>query len=184
MKVLPNMHLDGKDSTGLHDPGWHSRLQVLDGTGFDVITATVSAPAAGSLCPQGLNFLATIPSAPRSASNLDRARFSHSNFFASGDGSQLYIVNANSSTILVYNFVVGSVIGGIELLNGATPVSADMSSDAGTIVIAGSDGMLHEVSTSVGGNDLVQLSFPNLPDYLNPFCTYSACPLNIALTKP
>jgi hypothetical protein len=47
--------------------------------------------------------------------------------------------------------------------------------------------MVHEVSTSVGGADLVQLPFPNLPNYLNPFCTSynpAQCTLNVALTRP
>jgi DNA-binding beta-propeller fold protein YncE len=110
------------------------------------------------------------------------------NFFSSADGSQLYVANATSSTIFVYNFLVGSVIGGIPLLNNATPLSASMSVDAGTILIAGSDGMLHEVTTSSGGSDLVQLAFPNIPNYLNAFCNFTPasgpCALNVSLAKP
>ena len=44
MKVLPNVHLDGKDSFGNAIPdGVH--VLVLDSTGFDLITATISAPS-------------------------------------------------------------------------------------------------------------------------------------------
>src|SRR4029077_7584704 len=94
------------------------------------------------------------------------------NFFASADGSQLYVASASHASILVYDFGTGAVTG-IELRGNATPLSADMFVDAGTIVVAGTDGMLHQVSTALGGNDQVQLSFPSLPNYLNPFCTFT-----------
>jgi hypothetical protein len=51
-------------------------------------------------------------------------------------------------------------------------------------VIAGSDGLLHQVSTGLGGSDQVQISFPNLPNYLNPFCTFGACTLNLISVRP
>jgi hypothetical protein len=187
MKVLPNVHIDGKDSYGNSIPdGIH--VLVLDATGFDIITSTISAPAAGTVCPQGLTFISNDPLRPAQRVELGEGILQPVNFFASADGTQLYVANASSSTIFVYNFIVGSVVGGIELLNNATPLSADITVDAGTIVISGSDGMLHEISTSLGGTDMVQLSFPNIPNYLNAFCTSypstGACALNVAITKP
>jgi hypothetical protein len=185
MKVLANVHMDGKDSYGNSIPdGIH--ILLLDSTGFDILTATISAPAAGTLCPQGLTFISNDPLRAAQRIELGQGTLQPVNFFLSSDSTQIYIANANTSSILVYNFLVGSVIGGIELMNSATPVSAQISSDAGTIVVAGSDGMVHEVSTALGGSDLVQLPFPNLPNYLNPFCTYSAiqCTLDVALTRP
>jgi len=185
MQVLPNFHMDGKDSYGNSIPDGIHAL-VLDSTGFDIITATISAPAAGTLCSEGLTFISNDPLRAAQRIELQQGTLQPLGFFASGDGTQLYIANASSSTILVYNFIVGSVIGGIELANSATPTSAQMSSDGGTIVVAGSDNTVHEVSTLLGGADLVQLPFPNLPNYLNPFCTYSAiqCTLDVVLTKP
>ena len=63
-----------------------------------------------------------------------------------------------------------------------------MSVDGGTIVIAGSDGMLHEVTTGIGGFDITPLSFPNLPNFLNAFCSYTPssgpCTLTTSLAKP
>jgi hypothetical protein len=63
-----------------------------------------------------------------------------------------------------------------------------MSADAGTILVAGSDGMLHEISTALGGFDQFQLTFPSLPNYLNPFCTFTpiggACTFNTVLARP
>jgi hypothetical protein len=180
LKVMPAVHIDGTDSSGnLIPDGVH--VFVLDSTGFDVITSTITPPPAGTLCPQTLTF------SPAQRVNLNQGTIQPVNFFASADGSQIYIGSASNSSILVFDFGTGGVTG-IELLNNATPVSMDMSVDAGTIVIAGSDGLLHEVSTALGGNDTVQLSFPALPNYLNPFCTYnppqSPCALNIALVKP
>ena len=123
------------------------------------------SPAIGTLCPQGLSF------GPVQRIELGQGVLRPVNFFASPDGTQLYLVNGSSSSILIYNFISGSVIGDIQLAGGVTPLSADMFPDGGTIAVAGSDGMLHEVSTSLGGSDLFQLSFPNLPNFFNGFCS-------------
>jgi hypothetical protein len=184
-KVLPALHIDGADSFGNPIPdGIH--VLVLDATGFDIVTSTISPPAdPATLCPQQLNFT----SVQRIELNEGTIQSgTYVNFFTSADGTQLYLVNGNTSSILVYSFIAGSVTGGIELQNNATPLSADMSVDTGTIVISGSDGMLHEVSTAVGGADAVPLSFPSLPNAVNPFCTTDPsagpCTLNVALAKP
>lgn len=184
MRVLPNGHIDGKDSSGnLIPDGVH--ILLLDSTGFDLITATVSAPAPGTLCPQGFAFDAMHP---LERIELGEGTIQPVNFFASSDASQLYVVSASSASVLVYNFISGAVIGGIELLGNALPLSADMPADGGTIVVAGSDGMVHEISTALGGSDMLQVSFPNLPDYLNPFCTFTPssgpCTLTTVLVKP
>jgi hypothetical protein len=181
MKVLPNLHIDGRDSVGNPIPdGVH--VAVLDATGFDIVTWTISPPAAGTLCPQSLNFLSL------QRVDLGQGTLQPLNFFASADGTQLYVANTNSSTIPIYNFIAGAVVGGIELVGNATPLSADISVDDSTILISGSDGMLHEVTAELGGSDLVQLTFPNLPNYFNAFCAYSPspsiCTLNVALAKP
>lgn len=180
MRVLPNVHLGGVDSNGLSIPdGIH--LLVLDDTGFDLITFSV----AGTFCPQSLSF------SPPQRIELGQTINTQSgspNFFASADATLLYVVNPGSSSILIYNFIAGATTGGIEILGNATPLSADMSPDAGTIVVVGSDDLLHEISTGIGGADLFQLPFPNLPNFLNPFCTFTPtagpCTLNIALVKP
>ena len=184
MRMLPNLHIDGRDSAGHTIPdGIH--ILVLDSTGIDIITSTIS----GSSCPQGLNFVSNDPTNPVQRIELGQGTLNPVNFFASPDGNQLYVVNANSSSILIYNFISGSVTGGIELAGGVTPLSADMSVDGGTIAVAGSDGMLHEVSTALGGSDQVQLSFPNLPNFFNAFCSAipssgTPCILNTVLVRP
>jgi len=182
MKVLPSLHINGLDSAGNPIPdGIH--ILILDTTGFGVITAAITPPASGTLCPQGLEFNPTVQRI-----ELNEGTLHPLNFFVSADDTQLYVVNSDSSSILVYSFINGSVIGGIQLQNNATPITADMTADAGTIVIAGSDGMLHEVSTSNGGSDAVPVDFPSLPNEVNPFCTFDPssgpCALNVAATKP
>ena len=153
-------------------------MLVLDSTGFDVLTATIAPPASPTLCPSSLT----------QRVELGQGTLQPLNFFASADGSQLYVVASDHASILVYDFGAGSVSSGIELIGSATPVSADISPDAGTILIAGSDGLLHEVSTGLGGSDQIQLSFPNVPDYLNAFCeiivTQSPCTLNLVAARP
>jgi hypothetical protein len=202
MRVLPNDVLDGKDSYGYSFPtsplqypsypaGSGIHILVLDSTGFDVATSIVSPPPAGTLCPQGLTFLSNDPA--RQAQRIELGQTiqpppAYSNFFTSADASQLYVLTESSSTIFTYNFISGATTGGIELVNNATPVSADMTVDTGTIMVAGSDGQLHEISTGTGGADLRQFTFPNLPDYSNPFCTYTpmagGCTFNFVAVKP
>ena len=187
MKVLPGVHLEGRDSYGNTIPdGTH--VFVLDATGFDIITSTISPAVPGTLCPQILTFVSGDPNRLAQRVELGQGPIQPVNFFASADGSQLYVLAAGNASILVYNFAAGAVTGGIELTGNATPLSADMSVDAGTILVAGSDGLLHEVSTGLGGSDQVQLSFPNLPDYLNPFCTHTPtstpCTLNLVAARP
>ncbi|HEY1676097.1 MAG TPA: hypothetical protein VGG04_00175 [Candidatus Sulfotelmatobacter sp.] len=187
MQVLPNVHIDGRDSYGYPIPdGIH--IFVLDSTGFDIVTATVVSPNSGTLCPQGLVLHSNDPVRKAQRIELGQGTMQPINFFASPDGTQLYVVNNSSSTILAYNSIAGSVIGGIELANDANPLSADATIDTGVIMVAGSDGMLHQVSTSLTGADLFQIPFPNLPNYLNPFCTAfsgtGACALNAIAVKP
>jgi hypothetical protein len=177
MRVLPGLHIDGTDSQGNSIPdGIH--IFILDSTGFDVITGSVT----GSFCPQTLTL-----SGPQRI-ELGLGTIQPVNFFASADGSLLYVLSANSSNVLVYDFGAGAVGTGIPLVGNALPVTATMTVDAGTILVAANDGMLHEISTALSGNDLIQLPFPDLPDYLNPFCTYAPnnvpCGLNLIAARP
>ena len=108
-------------------------------------------------------------------------------FFSSAEGSLLYVVTNNSSRVTVYNFGTTGVTG-IPLENNAVPIAAAITADASTILAPANDGQIHLISTSLGGGDLLEVSFPNLPDYLNPFCTYSLnqvpCTLNLLAVKP
>lgn len=187
VRVLPGLQIEGRDSSGYPIPdGQH--VLVLDATGVDILTATVTPPATGNLCPQTLTFISNNPASLVQRVELGQGTLQPINFFASADGSQLYVAAAGHASILVYNFAAGAVTSGIELLGNATPLSADMSADASTILIAGNDGLLHEISTGLGGSDQVQLSFPNLPDYLNSFCAYTTtqnpCSLNLVVARP
>jgi hypothetical protein len=187
MKVLPALHIDGKDSFGNTIPdGVH--VLILDSTGFDIVTSKIDTPPTGTLCPQGIQFVSGDPLRVVQRIELGQGTLQPVNFFYSADDTQLYVVSSSSSSIIVYSFITGSVIGGIELQNNATPITADMSVDAGTIVIAGSDGMLHEVSTALGGSDSVPISFPNIPNGLNPFCSVTPlagpCTLNVVQARP
>jgi len=188
MKVLPALHIDGTDSLGNPIPdGIH--ILILDSTGFDIVTSTISPPAdPGTLCPQQLTFTDYKNQPDVQRIELGQGTLQPVNFFYSADDTQLYVVSSSSSSIIVYSFINGSVIGGIQLQNNATPITSDMSSDAGTIVIAGSDGMLHEVSTGLGGSDSVPISFPNIPNGLNPFCSFTPlagpCTLTVVQAKP
>jgi hypothetical protein len=146
------------------------------------ITAATPTQPATSLCPMFVEHVT-----PLQKIDLGQGSIHPINFFASADGTLLYVLASDRSSVLVYNFSTGAVTG-IELAGNATPVSADMSVDGGTILIAGSDGLLHQVSTALGGSDQVQLAFLNLPNFLNPFCTITpasgACTLDFVAVKP
>jgi hypothetical protein len=187
MKVLPGLQLEGRDSFGNTIPdGTH--VFVLDSTGFDILTSTISPPAPGASCPQILKFVSNDPMRMAQRIELGQGTIQPINFFVSADVSQIYVVAAGHASILVYDFGLGAVTSGIELVGNAAPVGADMSADAGTILVGSSDGMLHQVSTGIGGNDRVQLPFPDLPNFLNPFCTATPtpgpCTLSLVVAKP
>jgi hypothetical protein len=139
--------------------------------------ATVSAPAT-SICPMHVSHsLQTL--------NLSQGNIQPLDFFTSPDGTLMYVVAADRGSVLVHDFLTGAT-NGIELEGNALPVQVGISSDAGTIIIEANDAKLHEVSTAGGGADLIQTSFPNLPNYLNPFCTDAAvnCILDLIAVKP
>lgn len=160
---------------------------------FDYITAAITGiPAATllqagtSLCPQ------TVTNTVQNFS-LDQGTITPIDFFASADGTMLYILASDRSSVLIYNFGLTQTTGGIQLLSTTTgvpvtPLTDSMSVDAGTIVIAGSDGIIHEITTANGGFDSIQVPFPDLPNYLNPFCTFTpangSCTLDFVAVKP
>ena len=165
--------------------GMHFIALETNGT-FDYITATIPVVTAAtpgtpatSICPM------TVAHSKQNIS-LNQGAIQPLDFFTSADGTLVYVLAKDLASVLVYNFATGAVTG-IELTGNAIPLSGAMTPDAGTIVIDGSDGMLHSVSTALGGTDMVPpLSFPNLPNYLNPFCTYPPvqCTMNLMASKP
>jgi hypothetical protein len=185
VRVLPGVHIDGTDSQGNPIPdGMH--IFILDSTGFDILTASTTPALGGTLCPQNLTFITGGTSLVQRI-ELGQGTLQPVNFFASADGSLLYVLNNSSSRVMVYSFATAGVTG-IPLQNDAVPISADITLDSGTILAGASDGMVHLISTAIGGGDLLQVSFPDLPDYLNPFCTYAPnqvpCTLNVLAVRP
>jgi len=196
-KVLAAAHIGGTDSNGYSIPdGVHVLL--LDGTGFDVVTSTITSPPLGTLtnpgtlCPQTLTFVSNDPARPAQRIEMNQGTIHPINFFTSADGSLIYVLASDRSSILVYDFATGAWGGGIPLrqtgASAVTPLVADMTADSTTIVLAGSDGMLHEISTAFGGSDQFQLPFPNLSNFVNPFCTFTPeqgpCILNQVIARP
>jgi len=153
--------------------GLHFIALETNGT-FDYITAVITgipaatptAPAT-SLCPMTVTH--NDPRSPKQNISLNQGALHPLDVFTSADGTLVYVLASDRSSVLVYNFATGAVTG-IELTGNATPLSGAMTPDAGTIVITGSDGLLHEVNTALGGTDMTPpTSFPDLPNYLNPF---------------
>ena len=147
------------------------------------IPAATRFQAATSICPMTVGH-----TAPRKI-NLGQGTIQPLNFFVSADGNLIYVLARELNSILVYNSSTGGV-SGIQLLgtSNPTPVNGDMTVDGGTIMVAGSDGLVHQVSTSTAGIDQAQFAFPNLANYLNPFCTFTpasgACTFDYIAARP
>jgi hypothetical protein len=163
VKVLPD---------GIH-------IIALNNTGLDYITTTITAAASPTLCPQFI----TASSRPIP---LGQGTFNPVNFFVSPDGTLVYIVASDRSSVLLYDFNTNSV-SGISLANNASPVSADITVDGTLIYVAGSDGMLHAVSTTSAA-DLFEISFTIPSRFSTPFCsldpTSGPCKLDVVAVKP
>jgi hypothetical protein len=171
-KALP----DGVHFIALEEGG---NIDYISAVITGIPAATLTAPS-DALCPMTVGHtVQTI--------NLGQGSIHPMDIFPSPDVTMLYVLASDRSSVLVYNFPTGAVTG-IELVGNATPVSVGMSVDGGTILVAGSDGLLHQISTTSGGTDEAQISFPNLANYLNPFCTFTpasgACTLDFIAVKP
>jgi hypothetical protein len=87
--------------------------------------------------------------------------------------------------VLVYNFSTQSV-SAIPLIGtgNPAPVAADITVDGALLYVAGTDGILHELNTATGV-DQMEIPFFQLPDSSNNFC-YSSydCTLNLVAIKP
>jgi hypothetical protein len=169
--------------------GLHFVALESDGT-IEYITATITGipPAtpsqpATSVCPMFVSH------ATPQKIDLGQGTFQPLNFFVSADSTLLYVLSSARNSILVYDFTDHAVTG-IQLLGptNPTPVTADMTVDDSTILVAGSDGALHEVSTALGGADLLQLPFPDLANFQNSFCTFTPasgpCVFDFVAAKP
>jgi outer membrane protein assembly factor BamB len=157
----------------------------IDNTGIDIIGTTSSQdPSFATLCPQKVAIAQTTASTPFPPVhiNIGQGTFHPINFFLSPDATQAYIVTTDLG-ILVYNFNTSSS-SRIALINNATPVAAGMTVDGSMIFVAGSDGLLHNVNTSLG-IDRFDTSFSPLANSSNSFCyTGTNCALNIVVVRP
>ncbi len=154
---------------------------------IDYISAAITGiPAATLTAPSNILCPTTVSHTIQTV-NLGQGSIHPINFFPSPDGTMLYVLASDRSSVLVYNFSTSAVTG-IELAGNATPVSVGATVDGGTILVAGSDGLLHQITTGAGGSDQAQVAFPNLPNYLNPFCTFTpaagACTLYFIAVRP
>jgi hypothetical protein len=157
----------------------------LDDTGIDIIATNSSQPPLTTLCPQTVAVAQTTGGTafPPVHIDLGKGTFHPIAFFVSPDATQAYIVTTDLG-VLVYNFDTQSVSAGIQLVNNATPIAADITQDGTLIYVAGSDGLLHQLNTQILA-DVNQISFTPLPDSTNPFCfTGESCALNLVAVKP
>jgi DNA-binding beta-propeller fold protein YncE len=172
--LIPNLEPDGLDF-----------FFGLDNTGIDIIATNSSQDETfATLCPQNVVLAQTKQNTPFPPVhiNIGQGPFHPINFFLSPDSTRAYIVTTDQG-VLVYDFNTNSV-SRIPLINNPTPVAADITVDGALIYVAGSDGLLHQLNTSLA-LDQTEISFPPLPNSPNNFCfTGNNCALNIVAVKP
>jgi hypothetical protein len=163
----------------------------VDNTGIDIIATATSTPLSLSpttpLCPLqtlalATNYTTNLPFPPLYI-NLQHGTFHPIKFFVSPDSTQIYIVTSDQG-ILEYNLSSQSLTA-IPLLNNAAPVAADMTVDGTLIYVAGTDGVLHYVNTQLMADQPNPVTFTQLPNSSNDFCTLSySCSLDLVAVKP
>ena len=185
LKVLPagNIPISGLNPQGL------DVLIGVDNTGIDLVATNASQAKTTVLCSQ------TISAGPALAINnhidIQQGTFHPINFFVSPDETQAYIVAPEFGGVLIYNLLTKTtgriLLTGTPAVPNPLPVSADMTPDGNLIYIAATDGLLHQVSIFPAA-DLQQISFPNLPNSANGFCSFAtatpSCALNLAVIQP
>jgi hypothetical protein len=165
----------------------------VDNTGIDIIATNTSLSlpfstgplTLTSLCPRPV-VLAQTPSPATTFNpvhiNIEHGTFTPIAFFLSPGDTQAYIVTSDAG-VLVYNFE-NTTVSAVPLVNDATPVAASITADSTLLYVAGSDGLLHEISTELY-LDQNQVLFPPLPNTSSSFCyTGSACSLNMVAVRP
>jgi hypothetical protein len=189
LKMIPsgNSSLSGLPATGadvflgLDNTGTQN-------TGLDLFVTSAASGPLNTLCPQQtLTAPATFLLASQPVPNplhidLQHGHFHPIGFFPSPDATKVYIVTSDLG-VLVYTFNTQTV-DAIQLVGGAVPLAADMTVDGTLLYVAGSDGMLHEIVTSIGV-DQTPILFFELPNSSNNFCYASySCGLNLVAVKP
>jgi hypothetical protein len=157
----------------------------VDNAGIDIVATTATASfTPTSLCPiQSIALVTGTPANPNPKYiNLQRGTFHPLSVFVSPDGTQVYVVTSDQG-ILIYSFSAQSV-SAIQLSGGAAPVSADITADGKFLYVAGTDGILHQLDTTLG-LDIMEIPFLQLPNSSNNFCYQSiSCSLNVVAIKP
>jgi DNA-binding beta-propeller fold protein YncE len=161
----------------------------LDSTGVDIIATSSFMGPVTMLCPPQVTLaqiqpLTTPPTFfPPFHIDIGQGTFHPINFFLSPDATRAYIVASDRTSVLIYNLNTNSV-SAIPLFNNASPVAADITVDGTLIYIAGSDGLLHEVSIPLSADEY-QISFSPLANSPNSFCyTGNNCTLDMVAVKP
>jgi hypothetical protein len=93
--------------------------------------------------------------------NLGQGYFVPTQLIVSTDGSTAYLLTQSSGSVLVFN-VAAHTTSAIPLSGNVLPLQASLTPDGGSLYVGASDGMVHLLNT-VGGADILQLSFESQP---------------------
>lgn len=144
---------DGVHAIGFDPPG----VDVFAVKGIGPTPATMSQPNS-TTCP----FIVAPPDPPEQEftfANLGQGNFTPLKLIISSDNSKAYILASNLSSIFIYSFGVNTV-SAIPLTGGPVPLDAGLTADGTVLYVGTSDGTVHVVSTTSGG-DVQQIAFTN-----------------------
>jgi hypothetical protein len=95
---------------------------------------------------------------PVSSFNLGHGNFVPKQLIISQDGSTAYVITSNLNNILVFS-IPGQAASAIDLVGNPMPLNAALTADGTLLYVGASDGTVHVVNTSAGG-DILQIPFP------------------------
>jgi len=127
--------------------------------GIDVIN--VNGLEAAGLCTLAAPPLPPVPNISNGTAtqiNLGQGLFTPVQFLVSNDSNRAYVLTSNLASVLVYD-VTSQGSSAVQLINNATPIQAALTPDNTLLYVVASDGLVHALNPSVGG-DIGQVSLP------------------------
>ena len=123
-------------------------MLAVDPPGIDILSVNTT--------PTGCT--PAVADGPVESFNLGHGNFIPKQLIISQDGTTAYVIASNLNSILVFN-IPGQAASAISLQGNPTPLSAALTADGTLLYVGTSDGTVHVVNTSAGG-DILSIPFP------------------------
>lgn len=123
----------------------------------------------------------TVTNGPVASFPLGEGIFIPTQLILSPDGLRAYVLTDRVGSIIVFD-IANQVASSIALTGSPLPLQASLSTDGSRLYVAANDGAVHVLDT-LGGTDLVQITFPTNPTtLLGGLCTGVTFPLQSLLS--